>query len=563
MVSLLLMLVPLTTCVTNERPHIVSSSEMGSAPAEARAINHYLASRVYQRQRDLEQAIAEMRKASDLAPDNVDITRRLIGAYDRAGDYENARTMCERAVEQNPNDEELWTLLGGVYQRLDLHEEAVQAYWKALDLNPESEEARVGLVIAKEATNDLIDVIDLYRELIAGTSKKNAELYYQLGRSLYLGNDTGGAQEALETAVEVDPRHMSARYLLGVVYMDREQLRDAQRAFTTVYQRDPDHMSTRDNLSSVLARQGNYALALDLMTEQTLSGRSTAAHHMQRLYLLLRAGELEEASRTVPPNGAPIMGTVLRAIVRMQTDMPYQALVASLDGIEGNLDVEVRGILNQLLFLYGKQDAGPFLLEALQGLRDQNAPSRVLETLIGRTLIGMERLDDAERVLLEAVEHHESDKLLHYYLATVYEEQDQFESAVKHLSACLEADPDDADVMNFLAYLYAEEGVNLDEAEALLTRALAQEPDSGFFLDSLGWVHYRRGDADLAIDYIRKAILAMSTDDAVLRDHLGDAYFLKGDRESAVKEWERARRLDAELGGVQEKIDRARQELGQ
>jgi predicted negative regulator of RcsB-dependent stress response len=47
----------------------------------------------------------------------------------------------------------------------------------------------------------------------------------------------------------------------------------------------------------------------------------------------------------------------------------------------------------------------------------------------------------------------------------------------------------------------------------------------------------------------------METDDAVLRDHLGDAYLLKGDVARAREEWQRARRLDPDLTGIQEKLD--------
>ncbi|MCL4692614.1 MAG: tetratricopeptide repeat protein, partial [Candidatus Hydrogenedentes bacterium] len=77
----------------------------------------------------------------------------------------------------------------------------------------------------------------------------------------------------------------------------------------------------------------------------------------------------------------------------------------------------------------------------------------------------------------------------------------------------------------------------------------------------LGWVYYRKGKADLAIEYIRRAIQAMERDDAILRDHLGDAYMLKGEKEKAIGEWERARRLDPELEGVQEKIDAQRKPI--
>ena len=87
-----------------------------------------------------------------------------------------------------------------------------------------------------------------------------------------------------------------------------------------------------------------------------------------------------------------------------------------------------------------------------------------------------------------------------------------------------------------------------------MNKALEIDPENGFYLDSLGWVFYRKGDAAKAIEYIKRAILAMDTDDVELRDHLGDAYLLQGDVEKALAEWERARRLDPSMEGIEEKL---------
>jgi tetratricopeptide (TPR) repeat protein len=64
------------------------------------------------------------------------------------------------------------------------------------------------------------------------------------------------------------------------------------------------------------------------------------------------------------------------------------------------------------------------------------------------------------------------------------------------------------------------------------------------------------GRAEEAIGLIQRAIYGMDSDDAILRDHLGDAYLLQGDTARAVAEWERAHRLDPELAGVAEKIEK-------
>jgi tetratricopeptide (TPR) repeat protein len=153
-----------------------------------------------------------------------------------------------------------------------------------------------------------------------------------------------------------------------------------------------------------------------------------------------------------------------------------------------------------------------------------------------------------------------ADKWVHYYLAIVCEEMKDLENTEKHLEACLALDPGDPDVLNFLGYFLADHNKNLDRAEELIKRALEMSPENGFYLDSLGWVYYRQGKADLAVEYIRRSILRLERDDAIVRDHLGDAYLLQGEVDKALEEWERAHRLDPEVEGVAEKLDRHRKE---
>jgi Flp pilus assembly protein TadD len=173
---------------------------------------------------------------------------------------------------------------------------------------------------------------------------------------------------------------------------------------------------------------------------------------------------------------------------------------------------------------------------------------------LGRVLMLRDNDEGARRTFEALLSEHGESKWAHLYLATIHDAAGQWRQAEHHLLACLDLDPYDPEVLNFLGYMYAEEGVKLDRAEHLLVQALEMEPNNGYYLDSLGWVYYKQGDAERAIDLIRRAIVSMDSDDAVLRDHLGDAYLLDGDTHKALAEWRRAIRLDPELEGVREKI---------
>jgi len=72
--------------------------------------------------------------------------------------------------------------------------------------------------------------------------------------------------------------------------------------------------------------------------------------------------------------------------------------------------------------------------------------------------------------------------------------------------------PDHAEALNALAYLWAEEGQNLEEAERMVHRALEQRPWSAAFQDTLGWVRYRQGRLEEALEILVKADSWLSGD---------------------------------------------------
>ncbi len=116
---------------------------------------------------------------------------------------------------------------------------------------------------------------------------------------------------------------------------------------------------------------------------------------------------------------------------------------------------------------------------------------------------------------------------------------DLFENGVADLQQAIKLAPEEPMVLNYLGYSWAEKGVNLDEAFAMLEKALAMRPDSGAIVDSIGWAHYQLGDINTALTYIEQAV-GMEPADPVVTDHLGDIYWVLGRKMEARYEWRRA-----------------------
>jgi len=99
--------------------------------------------------------------------------------------------------------------------------------------------------------------------------------------------------------------------------------------------------------------------------------------------------------------------------------------------------------------------------------------------------------------------------------------------------------PDNPDLMNELAYFWADQGSHLSEALALCRHAAQLDSESGPIQDTCGWVYYRLGQAKEALPYLQRAALLTNNDPVVLQ-HLGDTYLKLGRKREAIVAWRTA-----------------------
>ena len=100
--------------------------------------------------------------------------------------------------------------------------------------------------------------------------------------------------------------------------------------------------------------------------------------------------------------------------------------------------------------------------------------------------------------------------------------------------------PDDPTVANDLGYLWADRGVRLGEAEALIRRALAADPENSATLDSLGWVLFKQGRLEEAKAPLLKAGKLSKNGDGTIWSHLGDLWNALGETQAARDAWRSA-----------------------
>jgi tetratricopeptide (TPR) repeat protein len=166
--------------------------------------------------------------------------------------------------------------------------------------------------------------------------------------------------------------------------------------------------------------------------------------------------------------------------------------------------------------------------------------------------------------LLEATAAKFKDPDTQLMLADVYNDSGRSTDAERTLRQMLASSPNDARVLNYLGYLLADNGRDLDEAIRLVNRALAGDPGRAEYLDSLGWAYYKRGDLGEAEKYLSEAAKKRPDHPEIL-DHLGDLYAKRGRWQDAIDIWTKAlasKEEGIQPSVVQKKIDDARTRVG-
>jgi tetratricopeptide (TPR) repeat protein len=233
-------------------------------------------------------------------------------------------------------------------------------------------------------------------------------------------------------------------------------------------------------------------------------------------------------------------------------------------------EVEIQLNLADLLGETGKVD------EALEIIRKavKNEPGNPrYQFLLGGTLAKFGRNDEAVKVFQEILKAFGSNedmaKLAHSNLSIVYVNQGDYARGEAELEAVFQRSPDDPGVNNDLGYLYAEQGKNLEKAEAMIRKAVQEEPERAAYLDSLGWVLFKRGKVREALSPLQKAIelqkleekKGASPPDATIREHLGDVYLQLKEVEKARTVWEEAEQVAAKAVPPDKRLPEIRKKL--
>jgi tetratricopeptide (TPR) repeat protein len=125
------------------------------------------------------------------------------------------------------------------------------------------------------------------------------------------------------------------------------------------------------------------------------------------------------------------------------------------------------------------------------------------------------------RIITELDENSDIKSDLLYRRGASYERIKNYKKADEDFLHALKISPNDAYILNYLAYSWLERDYKINEAINMLEIAYDSKSNDPYIIDSIGWAYFLINDFLKAEKFLKRAVELMP-DDPIVNDHYGD-----------------------------------------
>jgi tetratricopeptide (TPR) repeat protein len=408
--------------------------------------------------------------------------------------------------------------LGRLYQRLGNLEVAIPALEKAVQADP--------AVLASTPVSWWLDLADAYAAAGPTYADKAVGAYTTAADVATPVLRLEGAGRIATLRGETLGLKARARALAGrgAVHAAADRRTQALRDCVEAIRIEPNYAYPRVTLAQLFAASGEYDRALREWTIiSQLAPRASSFINSDR-------GAIWRDRCRVTSDAGTRKAYLQNAVIS------YRA--ALLDPPDASTEADIRTGLAEVLTELGLIREAVAERERVVAIGDELADADTYRLELAIAYEGAKRFSEAEEQFLKCLQHRQR----------VFRESHvggpDWKEARKSLTI----------VENYLAYLYAQQGVELEEGRRLVEEALALVPASddpllhSAYLDTRGWLRYQQDDFAGAIEDFSNAISLERGQDATLeRKHLALTYEARAARSTRRTE----QRADLELANQQ------------
>ena len=476
-------------------------------------------------------------------PGSVYLNRKMAFLLKRKKAYRKALAYALRCIDIAPGDVKNRALLADLYTLMGDEDLAVEQYEKIIAVQPENERVRLLLatiLIRKRRFSEALRHLDILLE-------RNPALtiaHYYRGRINLERRRYDEAESAYLAALRLDRTLEPALFDLGTLYQISGRSVDAVEAYENLLKLYPDNTSVRERLLNLYFKLGFTEKANRQMeeirkhTKPGEPGRQVLGliylkqgkldRSIEELKLIVTAWPDDDKTRYYLATAYEEKGDYETALIHFRRIKP-----ASRYYISAHLH------MGFILETQKRYDDAIAVLQKALALKPEESR---LYLMLGSLYETRGAYKKGMAVIRKGLALDPKNIDLLFRLGVILDKSGDKTACIRQMEKVLEIDPRHADALNYIGYTYAEQGIRLDEAMALIRKALKIKPESGYIMDSLGWVYFRKGDYAKALHYLEKA--AKLTPDPTIQEHLGDVYYRTKRYPEALSSYRKALAMD-------------------
>ena len=506
------------------RKRELADERTAAKAAEAHA--HYAVAVIHEMNDETSAALGEYYQAALDDPGNAPLILEVSIRFLQNKQPDKALEIVSRAAAQSGAPGEIFARLGLIYSQLGKTEQAVNANRTAISKSPDSligyqnlflnylqsKQPEEALKVLAEAADQpkpdaeyLISLAELYVNLGLGVPKQKEAAKSKALALLNRADKLNPISPPLRLKMADDFNLLGESAKAAQLYLellkklpDAATARDRVRAnLTDIYLRGSDHKLAVEQLEAIIRDDPTNPQAYYFLGRIALEANkpAEAADHFSKMLVL-------------SPNFEPAY--YFLAMAQIDTKKPGDA-IATLDKAR-------------------KKFPGNFVLEFWTGM----ALSRQ------KTYAEALKHYTAAEVIAQATDPKQLDEHFYFQLGSTCERMGDLAEAEKYFEKCIQLAPNSAESMNYLGYIWAEHGLKLERARALIEKALKIDPKNAAYLDSMAWVLFKLNQPTEALPYALKAAELSEEPDATLYDHLGDIYAALNQLDKAREAWRKS-----------------------
>ncbi len=396
-------------------------------------------------------------------------------------------------VAKNPSDPVLHLDLARAYFAVSEKDKALSEALEATHSEQKSPAPRIGVIIPAQTVAARIyedrgmhaKALEL-ADLVLASQPNNPDAILIRDRALIGTNQTTKAQPELENLVKLYPKLADAHLQLASIYLGEKAYDKARDEFETLNNATPPDIRG----------------FIGLQTVKMMTGKGEDA--------ILSMQDLVDKNPTV---------------------LPYRYELANFQSALGGQDWSTNSVRSKELF----QKAADNYKEILK----TTANSSEVWLRLGVMQRNLLQYDTALASFEQAGNADPKNVAAFLNQALVCEALNKKKEASDAYNKVLSIDPDNALVLNNLAYMTADTGANLDQALTYAERAKKRAPDSPDVADTLGFVYYKKELNTEALRIFRQ-LSEEHPQNSTFRLHLAMALLKQGDKQGARAEANKA-----------------------